>query len=1133
MQVDLEHADALSSAAKAINPADGSYDPQSVLTAYALLEAEYGELTQIQRGSAEYIARAKELTEQTTASIYEQAAAYGVVTNRQAQAAQAAADGQRERRFKRVEENGYQGGVSYLESTVRKAKEGSEDVTAAWDNALDELDAAGHLDAMCQMFGDISNLAVECSGDVEEIVRRLYEMRDAAQSISLSDMAEELRRERTANAAETDSYDDQVGALLSAFGKGGTEGVLAAMEVWNGFDESLQQSIAETYPSLVIALDDANQAAQSLKEGVGELAEGEDALSDSSQTVEKKMAALGSELNAAKKSSSAKYFKNTAKAIEELKHGAVSVSDAFGTYNKEAETAVKANEEYQTASKKMAAGTKVAASEIDTLAEYLGNINPQILLANWDQVGPMLSSALAEGEDAFRRLNKAAFITITGTSVADFSALTSGLISVQNLAADAVDALIATGQWTMETITMPQEGAQWNPLTGVWTRTRINTNQNVLRYTGNNPLKGGSSGKKSSDGGGGGKGGGGGGSSTSVSQSTQKLLDRMAEAVDAGDHRRKMAQLAQQYHEVRGEIQGVILYLGKEKEIVQENSTTLTGYISELENQMAAQRAIMSKNKEGSKKYKQAATDLEALQKQHQQYSETLLQNKIDLEELTKAIQEQQDAIRDMEIDLRDLIHDAILDREALNKRMLEGQIDVENELIDVITRRYEKERNQLIELAEAKRNALNEELTALDEHLAARKKLSEEEDKAKELAEKEAQLARISADPTRKKEELKLRQEIADLREEMAWDIAEDEVDAQKKAIESQIESLDDYIEYVENYYEELLNNPRKLIEELKELLSQSDAEIIDWLTKNHEDYETATDATRENMRRGWQEMLDNMRGHTTTYWKEVEEIIAGGDDAIIQFLKDNCQDYKEAGKLQAEAYVDEWKKKLEDLRNAYKQVSGDIKAYDYTPTTSAKNSGSSSKGSSSSKKTTKVTKYQATYPAIGSKRGGTLKGYTSPEEAEKAARSKINFICRELSGSSSSMIGEWARTFYSKIKVTAYAKGGLNQATGLAWLDGTKAKPERVLSPYQTELFEDLLKTLHAIRTVQVPQAVVRPQLPETVQNQPLTIESITVNVERLEKEADYDAMAERVGEKIMERAMRGMAVGGLRLG
>ena len=683
---------------------------------------------------------------------------------------------------------------------------------------------------------------------------------------------------------------------------------------------------------------------------------------------------------------------------------------------------------------------------------------------------------------------------------------------------------------------MPQEGAQWNPLTGVWTRTRIATNQNVLHYTGSNPLKGGGSGKKSSGGGEGGKGGGGGGSSsTSVSQSTQKLLDKMDEAVDVGDHRRKMAQLAQQYHEVRGEIQGVILYLGKEKEIVQENSTTLTGYIAELENQMTAQKAIMSKNKEGSKKYKQAATDLEALQKQHQQYSKTLLQNKIDLEELTKEIKEQQDAIRDMEIDLQDLIHDAILDREALNKRMLEGQIDVENELIDVITRRYEKERDQLIELAEAKRDALNEELTALDEQLAARKKLSEEEDKAKTLAEKEAQLARISADPTRKKEELKLRQEIADLREEMAWDIAEDEVDAQKKAIESQIESLDDYIEYVENYYEELLNNPRKLIEELKELLSQSDAEIIDWLVKNHEDYETATDATRENMRRGWQEMLDDMRGHTTTYWEEVEEIIAGGDDAIIQFLKDNCQDYREAGKLQAEAYVDEWKKKLEDLRNAYKQVSGDIKAYDYTPTTSAKGSGSSSGGGSGGKKSgsnssTKRFVASGTGYAEAYRQTATsiqYNGATYIKDPKSDYWYKAS-DARQIDG---------GRTYYWKTGTTRYIKkyleGGVVSDAGIAWLDGTKTRPERVLSPYQTELFEDLLKTLHAIRMVQAPQAVVRPQLPETLQNQPLTIESITVNVERLEKEADYDAMAERVGEKIMERAMRGMAVGGLRLG
>lgn len=58
--------------------------------------------------------------------------------------------------------------------------------------------------------------------------------------------------------------------------------------------------------------------------------------------------------------------------------------------------------------------------------------------------------------------------------------------------------------------------------------------------------------------------------------------------------------------------------------------------------------------------------------------------------------------------------------------------------------------------------------------------------------------------------------------------------------------------MEYVENYYEEILSNPRRLIEEMRELLTSTDSEIIAWLEQNHEDYQTATDATREEMRLG-----------------------------------------------------------------------------------------------------------------------------------------------------------------------------------------------------------------------------------------------------------------------------------------
>lgn len=61
------------------------------------------------------------MTRQTTADVYEQAAAYGVVSDMQARSAQAAAEGERERRFKDVDKYGYSGGVDFLSEAVRQA----------------------------------------------------------------------------------------------------------------------------------------------------------------------------------------------------------------------------------------------------------------------------------------------------------------------------------------------------------------------------------------------------------------------------------------------------------------------------------------------------------------------------------------------------------------------------------------------------------------------------------------------------------------------------------------------------------------------------------------------------------------------------------------------------------------------------------------------------------------------------------------------------------------------------------------------------------------------------------------------------------------------------------------------------
>ena len=63
--------------------------------------------------------------------------------------------------------------------------------------------------------------------------------------------------------------------------------------------------------------------------------------------------------------------------------------------------------------------------------------------------------------------------------------------------------------------------------------------------------------------------------------------------------------------------------------------------------------------------------------------------------------------------------------------------------------------------------------------------------------------------------------------------------------------------------------------------------------------------------------------------------------------------------------------------------------------------------------------------------------------------------------------------------------------------------------------------------------PAGAVTPVLQEARQAQALNIENITVQVQRLESDQDYEEMAERVGEEIMEKITRGMAVGGIRIG
>lgn len=769
---------------------------------------------------------------------------------------------------------------------------------------------------------DIPLFSAETVEQAEEFVEVISEL-DTAYGTMNETMAEYLankRAEQELEAASRNNYADQIAEMQSAFQ---SDGVVGLSNVWAGFGEDMQEALMEEFPDLT---EDILSAMEDLVEIEDALEEGTISATEAAEQQSAVYSELSDSLAEASKAANTDTWEDMDDIISKLQGNTEDYVEAYADVTSRMEELQQVQAAVDILQQGAAASAEEQAWAYDTLTNATG------LSANalGNDMTPALQWLYSNTVAASSMLNVLANSLSKATGV---RFTTSNYISeLQRLQTSADQTTVSLATMMAQIISLANVSVDEDGTFNVdsFKPPTINIS--------------------SSSSGGGGGGGGSSSSSRSVSEEIQKMLDQMEGAKEIADHRREMAQLAQEYHESRDELQGVILYLEREKAMVEQSSATLEGYVSQLEAQMNTQKQIIASNKEGSKAYNQAMIDLEALQQQHQEYSQELMQNKIDIEELNDAIKEQQDAIRDMEIELRDLINQAIEDREDLEERILEGTIEVENAILEILTKRYEEERDQILELADLRREALEAEMDKIDELLEERKKLAEEEDREEEIAKLEEQIARISADPTRRKEELQLREQLAKLREELAWDAAEEEANAQKEAIEDQINSIDEYIEYVEQYYAELLDDPKALIEEMKEIIKGTDEEIMNWLKENSEEFASATEATQDSMVREWQEMLDDMRGTVRTHWDEVESIISQGESAIIEFLKGNLADYKEAGRLQAEAYVDEWMELLDKLEAAHKQVTGDITGdydYDYiVPDTSGGGGGSGGSG-------------------------------------------------------------------------------------------------------------------------------------------------------------------------------------------
>lgn len=1010
-----------------------------------------------------------------------------------------------------------------LEEYIREVLLPADDILEA-----DKVENGGHglVLWLQEVVGDFDEAKLR-AGEFDDLLHLLQEAYYG--DATLEGFAAKAAKEIEQAIASANNYQGQLEQLMIALNAGSIDDVL---NKWNLIDPKIQEAITNKFPQLTVALQKAKKAEEDFGKG---------SVQASAATRE-----LARVMNNAIGLNTSKYFKNTEKAIDGLSNGTMRAADAYDAMRKEAETAIKAQVEFDTATENMRKGVEVSTNEISNLASLLG-VDAQWMLDNWSQVGPMLQQAADEGQDAFRRLNEAAFIQITGNADVDFSDLEKGLITINGLAAETVQRLLDTGQFTLEEI--PLNTDAWIFQDGKWIKERLTGMQQVLKPTGENPLNKKTSYKpktsssnrtttpRTSSGGrsSGGSGSGNNSSSASSGQSEiEMMLDAMAQVQKLYEYQRNMFQAEQNYYQQTGELQGVILYLKKEGEVLLGQNKVLEENVAQIEKLMATKRKELNSLSQSSEEYEQAASDLKNLQDRHQEYTKQLIDNRTQIDKLNKSIKDQNDAIRNMEIDLRNTILQAIKDREALNDRMLQGTITTENTIMELIQKRYEKERDLILESTQKQIDALKEERDLLSEQLQLRKEQADMQDKAAKLADLETKYARIVADPTRRNEALNIQDQIAKLRDEMAWESAERELKASQQSIDNQVSSLEDYVEYVQNWYNQLFEHPQKLVEEMQSIIVQADEDILSWLQANSDEFANATAASQQNMINGWTEMLMNMHGEIKTYWDEVEQIIAGGDEAVIQFLVENSADYREAGRLQAQAYVDQWMEKLNKLALAHKQVAESMIYNNYAVIQSMSGGrsssglssgstymggGSSSGSSSSDSKTNKNTSSQKKTSGYTAEFNGTVgKGKTK----DAAYNALYNQLGRTLQ--------DYIWQSPSAVSYATFLHGGEANFTGPAWLDGTKTRPERILDAEQTELFNTMVKSLESIAKIRIPSM---PAFDGDFKmgSGGVNIGDIILNIDKLEDDSDYNEIAEKVLDVIMERMNRGSVIGGIR--
>ena len=380
-------------------------------------------------------------------------------------------------------------------------------------------------------------------------------------------------------------------------------------------------------------------------------------------------------------------------------------------------------------------------------------------------------------------------------------------------------------------------------------------------------------------------------------------------------HSLRMIQYEQTMYQNRGEYRNMNTMLEHENRLRAEMAQRTQDYIEVLKEDLALAEV-------GSDEYYKIAEAIYKAEENMKQHTNAIEKN-------TETMKKNEEQILKTHQTLINTIDNELKTREKERRERLAAEVNIQTQILNIIRNRYKQEWAIVKSDLDVKKKALQEEKALIAERLKARTTAEDREEKHAQLTELKRQLSIVSSDPTRTKDAKDLQKQIDDMEKEIARSEAQDEVTATQERLDEQMKAYDEFAAYQEQKLNEMLKdaNSTQLWEEMSAAMGTDDMSreerienYLDWIKQNDDNYKYGTEAMRMQLEQNNTDSWNKMLGWIETYWDEVHEIIDGGVETMIDFMKQSSA-YQFAEEEASRKLMEwGWKEQFEDYENARK---------------------------------------------------------------------------------------------------------------------------------------------------------------------------------------------------------------------